>query len=36
MTAEDLVRCHMVCGTCIRRIRSYGMTAPEQEIAFVV
>lgn len=36
VAAEDLVRCYVVCGACVRRIRSYGMTAPEREVVFVV
>ncbi len=36
VAAEDLVRCYVLCGTCVRRIRSYGMVGPEQELVFVV
>lgn len=30
----DLVRCYSLCAGCTKRIRSYGLDAPEEEIAF--
>lgn len=32
----DLVRCYSICAACRRRIRSYGMEQPEDDIAFIV
>lgn len=30
----DLIRCYVLCDGCVRRVRSRGLDAPKEEIAF--
>jgi CRISPR-associated endonuclease Cas2 len=32
----DLVRCYTICGSCQTKIRSHGIAAPNEPVAFVL
>lgn len=32
----DIVRCYLICNACRPRTRSFGLPAPEDEVAFIV
>lgn len=36
VASGDLVRCYVLCGSCERRIRSYGLSPPIEERAYIV